>query len=242
MTQPKSKSDREAGNPSQTTISYLREIYREQKYGRRNEFESKYTEKGKVQEENAITLFCKINRLFYKKNTERLNNEFITGEPDIHNGETIRTCTHGVDIKCSWSLFTFPYPEDKLCDAYEWQNQSYMFLTGAEMWTTAYCLMNAPGNLITNEKKSIWYKMDMPDEGEAEYVEKCIEVEKNMIFDMTEFRKENPGFDLHCTDWHYDIPLNDRLVRYESTRNEDCIERIKKEVTEARKCLNQMNY
>lgn len=242
MTQPQSKADRDAGLVSKTTQTYLNEIYREQKYGRVAEFESKYTEKGKVQEENAITLFCRINKLFYKKNTERLNNDFITGEPDIHDGLTIRTCSHGVDIKCSWSLFTFPYPGDKLPVCYEWQNQSYMFLTGAKKWTTAYCLMNAPGNLIMNEKKSVWYKMDMPDEADPEYVEKCINIEKNMIFNMEEFRTENPGFDLHCDNWHYDIPLNDRLIRYETERNEDCIDRMKTEVLKARKHLNQLNF
>lgn len=242
MTQPQSKADRDAGNISATTKTYLNEIYREVKYGRRAEFESKYTEKGKVQEENAITLYSRIKGEFYKKNTERINNEYTTGEPDTFLGESIMKCEEGVDIKCSWSLFTFPYPGDKLSAAYEWQGHDYIWLTGAKKWTTAFCLMNAPANLILNEKKNVWYKMDMPADNDPVYLAKCMDIEKNMIFDIGEFFEENPGFDLHCTDWSFDIPIKERLVEYEVMRDDNCIDRIVSEAVKARKYLNNIKF
>jgi hypothetical protein len=240
MTEPKLKVDKEAGNLAQTTTNYLKEIYREAKYSRRNEFSSKYIEKGLSQEENAITLFSRVTKTFYKKNDTRLNNKFITGEPDLFAGDEITKCKEGFDIKCSWSIFTFPFPDDVLDPCYKWQNAGYMYLTGAEKWTTAYCLVNATANLVLNEKKAIWYKLGCPDEEDEQYIEKCIEVEKNMIFNRSEFIKVDPGFDFHCRDWQFDIPLKERVLTFTTERNEDDIKIIQDKVLKARKWLNDL--
>lgn len=236
MTEPQSKAAKEAGELSKTTQSYLREVYRERKYNRRKEFESKYIEKGKVQEEAAITLYTRFKKEMFFKNEERVNNEFITGEYDLIS----KNAKKGIDIKCSWSLFTFPFADDKLTDNYVWQNHGYMYLSGAEKWITAFCLVNAPANLIEQEKKFIWYRMNMPDDSDALYIERCIEVEKNLIFNKSEFDKENPGFDWHCRVWEYDIPLNERVVECTVERSDEAIERIKKEVTKSRYYLNSL--
>jgi hypothetical protein len=242
VTEPKTKADKKAGNLSVTTISELRKIYREEKYQRKCGFESKYTDKGLIQEDNAITLVSRLEKRLYIKNTIRITNDYLTGEPDLVDNKDIMKCLRGCDIKCAWSLWTFPFADDELSSAYEWQNHCYMFLTGAKEWETKHCLMNAPADLITNEKKAIWYKMGMPDESEAEYVEKCIEIEKNMIFDMGEFLKENPyGFDFHCTDWQYDIPMSERVVTFLVKRDEAKIEKIKSTVERCRIYLNNID-
>lgn len=252
MTEPKTNADKAAGKLSKTTENYLKEIYREWKYKRRNEFTSKYTDKGLQMEESGITLYSRITKTFYKKNDERLNNKFITGEPDFHDGETITTCKKGTDIKCSWSLFTFPYHDEEIEDSHFWQNHGYTYLTGAEQWGTAYCLVNTPGSIILQEKKSMWYAMGCPELIESEngidsfenrnykeYIIKCQEIEKNMIFNLSEFKKEEPNFDLDITDWKYDIPLKERMIEYEVLRDEDAISRIETQVMKARKWLNE---
>jgi hypothetical protein len=222
MTEPQSKEAKERGDLSATTKSYLREIFREEKYRRRNEFSSKYIEKGLAQEENAITLFCRVKKVYLTKNETRLNNKYITGEPDLFHGESITTCQEGWDTKCSWSLFTFPYEEDGLDKQYEWQNTGYMWLTGAKKWSTAYCLVNAMPDQVLNEKKSIWYKLGCP------------------IFNISEFIKEAPGFDFHCTEWDYDININDRVLEFTTERNDANINKLIERIIKCREYLNQL--
>lgn len=237
MTQPKTNADKEAGKLSQTTITELRDIYREVKYHRPREFESKYTEKGVVKENDGITLFCRVKKVFYRKNTIRVTNDFLTGEPDLVDSEDIYNCNDGSDIKCCWSLHTMPCRDDKICAAHFWQNQCYMFLTKAKTWSTAYCLVNCTDDQINNEKKGLWYKYGMDDSNE-EYIEKCKVIERNMIFNMADFRKDSPGFDFHTTDWKYDIDLKDRVVEFKIKRDEAAIDIIKATVIKSRLYLN----
>lgn len=244
MTEPRLKADKEAGKLSETTKTFLRLIYRQEKYKRQHNFESKYTNKGIVQEENAITLFCRLKKRVYQKNTVRVDNEFITGEPDLSDNADVMKTEHGVDTKCSWSLFTFPYPDDELDNNYWWQDQCYMSLTGAKKWSTAYCLMNATADLIINEKKGVWYKLGMPEVGWPtydRYLERCIEIEKNMIFNIAEFNADEPGFDRDCKVWEYDVPLKERMIEFIVERDEVAISKIKPTVLKCRAYLNELN-
>lgn len=240
MTEPKSAADKAAGNLSATTKQFLREIYVEHKYGRRKTICTKQMLKGTLQEEEAITLYCRVKKHIYCKNTARIENKFITGEPDLSDNEDIFKTKRGVDIKCSWSLFTFPFPDDKLDKSYEWQNLCYMCLSGAEEWATAFCLVNAPGFMILDEKKKLYYEMGCPADDDPTYIEGCIEIEKNMIFNLKEFKAvpENKTIDLDCKDWHYDIPLNERVVEFPTIRDDFKIELIEPTVIKARKYLN----
>jgi hypothetical protein len=244
VTEPKTTEDKKAGKVSKTTETELRIIYREVRHSRDNEFESKYTEKGIRKEEEAITLFCRLKKKVYKKNIVRVNNLFITGEPDLSDNEDIMKCQHGVDTKCSWSVFTMPYKDEKLPANYWWQDQCYMALTGAKRWSTAYCLVNAPADLILQEKKSVWYKLGMPEVGWPTYdlyIEKCQKLERNMIFNKAEFMAEEPGFDFDTKIWLYDIPLDERMVEFVVERDENAILKIKKTVIKCRKYLNDLN-
>lgn len=233
MTQPQKKEDKEAGRLSVTTQKYLNEVYIEAVYNRRSEFSAKYIEKGIKMEEDGMTVLSRSKGLFLRKNSERLNNKFFTGEPDVMPVNKI-----GYDIKCPWSLFSMPMPGEELCDQYEYQNQGYIDLTGADEWVTVYCLVNAPANLVLNEKKSIWYALGCPDEESELYVSKCVEVEKNMIFDMREFLKEAPYFDFHCQEWTYDIPFEERVIEFKSVRDDDKIKLVKEKVIKSREHLN----
>lgn len=231
MTEPKTKEDKAAGKLSVTTQTYLKQLHREERYNRRQEYSSKYIEKGLTQEENAITLLSRVKKRYLKKNTLRVNNKYLTGSPDLFSGLELMECEEGWDTKCSWDIFTFPYPDDKLDKSYYWQNQGYMGITGARRWTTAYCLVNAPAALIHSEKKAVWYKMGCPPDDNEDYLEKVIEVEKNLIFNMGEFMRDNesyfnehPEFELHCTDWHYDLPLKERVMEFVVQRNDEDIQ------------------
>lgn len=243
VTQPRSNADKAIGKLSETTQTFLKESEREIRYGRKKEFESKHTNKGKVKENDAITLVSRVTKQFYKKNTERLNNGYVTGEPDIYVGDKLLGCEIGGDVKCSWSLWTFPYPTDTLDKSYEWQNKVYMYLTKAKVWYTHYCLVNAPDYLITKEKLGVWYSCGSPEQDDDMYdiyLEKAIEVERNMIFDMPQFKKDHPHFDLDCKDWKYDIPIDERVISFKVEWNEEDVEIMKELVTKARNYLNNL--
>ena len=187
-------------------ITFAKQFLRELKYGRTTQVKSKYIDKGHACEEDAITLLSRIKGVFLKKNEERIENDFLSGTPDLYVGESIRKATEGYDTKCSWSLDTFPFPDDELPGDYLFQNHGYMALTGASKWTTAYCLVNATGPLILNEKYILLRKLgDVPDNTPA-YVEGCKAIEKNLIFDMGQFQKDNPHFDLHTEVWAPGVP------------------------------------
>lgn len=247
VTEPKTKADKDAGELSITTKNFLKDCFREAKYHRRKEFESKYTDKGLVKEEDAISLVSRVTKTLYKKNKIRVSNHYVTGEPDIHDGKQLMKCKKGGDVKCVWSLWTLPFKNDRLDISYEWQNKIYMYLTGAKEWYTHYCLVNAPDYLITAEKKGIWHKLGCPEEDEpthkelyAEYIKKCIDVERNMIFDMPQFKKDHPYFDLDLTEWSYDIPMEERIVSFRVEWDEQDLIKIKYLVTKARNYLNEL--
>lgn len=194
---------------SQTCKKRLVKIFREQAYDRRFSFSNKYTEKGLKMEETAITLYSLVTKKFLTKNTKRIENKYFTGEPDIiGKKETI-------DIKCSWSLKTFPHPDVDCPETnYEYQGRAYMDLTGSDRHIIAYCLVNAPGNLVVKEKEKLWYSLNCPDESNELYHNGKIEIEKDMIFDAAQFNRDNPNYDWDCKDWQYDIPEKERVVEY----------------------------
>lgn len=207
----------------------LVKIYREIKYDRYYTHTNKYTEKGQKSENDSITIYSRYRKEFFKKNKEQLSNEFFTGEPDIILPEET------IDVKTSWSLETFPHPlTDEPDDAYVYQGLGYMSLTGAKKHTVAYCLVNAPASLVRREQERLYYEMNCPTLEDGDYFEGLVAIECNMIYDLKQFRSDNPNHDLYCKEWHYDIPLQDRVVEFTIPMNEEDLDKIKNRIKEAR--------
>jgi hypothetical protein len=217
----------------------LVKLYREAKYNRYFEHENKYTYKGKMQEETGITLYSLENKRHYRKNTIRLTNEFLTGEVDLFLGESIHQAEETIDIKCPFSLETMPSVIDTIDADYKWQGLGYMALTGAKRHTIAYTLVNAPSRLVMAEKMKVYYDMDCPDENNAEYIAKCIEIEKNLIYDYKDFVKCNPNYDFSCPEWEYDIPRSERLFTRTIERDDAKIQQIYDKVKECRAWIKE---
>jgi len=224
MTNPRTKADREAGLLSDTTKSYCLELLA-QKYGRYKDINSKYLEKGLAVEEDSITLLSLLTNTLYLKNEDNLQNEFITGTPDIVKDGTVH------DIKSSWSLESFLKAKySKLDKGYELQLQGYMALTGCKQAKLHYCLVNATATLIDDEKRRLFYQYG--DTDNPKYINDCQQVERNMIYDLPKFMKDNPNYDLASTNWSYDIPAEKRLhtidIDYNFELMESVYERVKK--------------
>jgi len=130
----------------QTLKTYCETWFKEQLYKRRKEFSNKYTEKGLIVEDNSIDFYAEEKGFaMLLKNEDSFEDDFFTGTPDIILPNMV------VDIKSSWDAFTFPLFDDKVPDAYYWQAQVYMHLTGKHKFELAYILMDTPGHLIEKE-------------------------------------------------------------------------------------------
>lgn len=157
MTEPRSKSE---GVLSVGAKTYIRELAAQEIFGVDFEVSSKYIEKGIEAEGDSIDLLNSVRGLSLTKNTERRDNEFITGECDLFDTDAKR----GHDIKTSWSIATFPIIvadcEDKL---YEWQMRGYMALWDAEEWEVNYCLVDTPDRLIGFEPMQLHVVSHLPE-------------------------------------------------------------------------------
>ena len=215
MTEPVSKADKEAGILSKTAQKHLIEVYIAEKYGRKRDIQTKQMKKGIEAEQDSIDLLSMYLKLPFSKNEERFKNDFITGLPDIINGDTI------IDIKSSYDLWTFlGNIPDKLDNLYYWQMQSYMWLTGTRKATIAYCLVNTPESIIQQEKYYLLKKMDVISEESPEFIKEAMKIEFNMTFD--------------------DISINERILTFNVNRSEDDILRIENKVLKARTFLQEL--
>ena len=157
MTEPRSKSE---GVLSVGAKTYIRELAAQEIFGVDFEVSSKYIEKGIEAEGDSIDLLNSVRGLSLTKNTERRDNEFITGECDLFDDDAKR----GHDIKSSWSIATFPITvadcEDRL---YEWQMRGYMALWDADEWEVNYCLVDTPDRLIGFEPMPLHVVSHLPE-------------------------------------------------------------------------------
>jgi hypothetical protein len=215
MTEPQSKADKEAGLLSKTAQKHLLDVYIAEKYGRRKDIQTKQMKKGIEVEQDSIDLLSIYLKMPFTKNEQRFTNDYITGLPDIIDNDRI------IDIKSSYDLWTFiGNIPDKLDSLYHWQMQSYMWLTGTKSAVIAYCLVNTPENIIEQEKYYMLKKMDVATEENPEYVKEAMKIEFNMSFD--------------------DIKLDERILMFNVSRNEDDILRIQQKVERAREFLREL--
>jgi hypothetical protein len=202
MIEPRSKSE----VLSQTAKSYIEDLFNELEFGYRKEFSSRYTDKGLEMEDEAIQFASEqFDWEFVVKNTERFTNDYITGEPDINTDSLL------ADIKCSWSLDTYPMFEAEMKNKdYYWQLQGYMWLTGKTEAELVYCLMNTPLQIVEDEVRRAHWKAGLIDED----IDLRHEVQTKHNYD--------------------NIPSKLRVKRYIVERDEKAIEKIIEKVEIAR--------
>lgn len=210
------KKEKEAGLPSKTTQSYLKEIYIEEVYGRRKDITSKYLEKGLLCEEDALGLLGQYDGgKLYIKNKDYFKNDFIKGTPDNTQGR-VR------DTKAPFTIHTFFSGE--LSKDYEWQLRGYMELTGLKELPAelAYCLVDTPPHILYDEQQRLKWKMGVIDEdNDQDYIEACKEIEKSGTFD--------------------DIPVEKKVRKYFVEHDDEKIKELYQRIEECRNFLNNIN-
>lgn len=222
MTDPKSKADKDAGNLSESALTHLTDVFIREKYGRQTDIRNKFIEKGLAVEEDSITLYSRVKKTFFKKNETHLGNDYVKGTPDLFTGETIHKATQIIDVKSSWDIFSyFRNFSKKPSSLYYWQLQTYMWLTGAETSSLAYCLVNTPEMMIRDEQKKLFYAMACATEENELYREACDHIELAAIYD--------------------DVPMNERVLEFIIPRDDKAIESIKAKVIKGREYLTELN-
>ena len=211
--------------------SYLESLWIEETFNRPKNFSSKYTEKGTEQETESMHLANKvlgwqmtadsIDGMEFVK--QRMNNDFITGEPDINLGAYGELEGHPdnadllADIKSSWDVHTFPHFKDDIESAYYSQGQGYMWLSGKTTFELVYCLVDTPDRLILDAiRRAEWSEgfIEIPEEYEKA-------IRESMTFE--------------------DIPESLRVKRYTFERDEEYINKVKECVIMAREYLTELN-
>ncbi len=132
---------------SATAKEFLQRLYWETEHGIKEEYTSKYFDKGNDAEDLSISLAQKVNGWkTIEKNIEGFENEYITGTPDLIYNDLI------ADTKTSWTAFSYPLFETELKETrYYWQIMSYLALTGRPRGVVSYCLVDTPELLVTDE-------------------------------------------------------------------------------------------
>lgn len=223
LVQPQAKAAKESGELSETGKAYLIKLYIEHKYGRVKDIYSKYLDKGKSAEDDSIVLLSEFDGKEYKKNEEKIFNEYICGTPDLFLGESIHNADEIIDIKTSWDLESyFANLSKPVNPMYVAQLQCYMALSGAHTAWIAYCLVSTPFGLVESEKKNLLYKMNVISEISPEYVRAAQQLENNMVFD--------------------DIPVSERVLKFKVDRDEEMIAEIYRKVGKARDFLADFEY
>lgn len=149
MTEPKSKTEK----LSVGAKTYIEDLAKEFVYGYEKVVTSKEMEKGQLVEAHSIQLINEVFFTNYEKNTERRQNDWITGECDIYvPGRKV------IDVKSPWSLATFPATvfagQDK---DYEWQLRGYCMLWDVPLGEINYAMVNTPDELIRFEDPGMHY-------------------------------------------------------------------------------------
>ena len=143
--------------------TYVQELYLYDKFGIRQEIDSKYIDKGNIVEDASIELARIVLDLDEaEKNEIQIENDYLIGTPDVWNDKVL------LDVKSSWSASTFPFFDTHLKNKmYEWQLKAYMWLTEMSESYLVYCLVQTPEILIQDEiRRTSWKRgeIDISDE------------------------------------------------------------------------------
>ena len=141
---------------SQTAKSYIIQKAKEDFFEYRSELNSKYITKGLAQEQDSINLLNLVRLEDYKKNEERVENEWLSGCCDIITDTSI------IDIKTSWSLDTFPATSYELKDTsdYEWQGRAYMWLYDMPSFELCYVMVTTAPEIMGEYENGALHYVD----------------------------------------------------------------------------------
>jgi hypothetical protein len=189
MTEPRNKSDKEAGNLSETSKTFVEDMFLKNEYGYEEPVLTDEMLKGLLCEQDSLRLVQSVlGGEFRIKNKEYFENDFICGTPDI----ILKSSDYVEDVKTSFTIKTFFRSE--LLPVYYWQAQCYMALTGKKNYRLIYCLVNTPQEIVTELKKRIYFRYGCEEENN-DYQNASMQIEKNHNYEHIAKEKRIRVFD-----------------------------------------------
>ncbi len=172
---------------SETTKTYLKELWIKEVFGREKLIATKYMDKGIAVESDSLELIKTVTGKTYFKNQKLNENDFIIGTPDVDG----KNEDSFIDVKSSWDVWTFgAVTEDSAKKTYYGQLLGYMILLGKQKASLAYCLVNTPEDIIQYEMYKLKASGDIKDTIEDEARDRA-----NYIFDDIDPAKRIKMFD-----------------------------------------------
>ena len=200
----------------ETCKKHLLECWIDETYGRKQNIENRYIQKGLMVEESGITLLSRLKKQFFVKNEQTFENEFIIGTPDIITADMVR------DIKSSWDIYTFYMVLYKPVNKhYEYQLRGYMDLTGRDISSVDYVLIDTPEPIISQRRRKLMYDMGVTDDNARAYGEACAEIDRISLYG--------------------DIPNEKRHIGMEFKASPEIIGKVYQRVKECREFLNSLS-
>lgn len=214
MTEPKSKAAKEAGELSEGAKSYVKKWASGKFFDKVEDWETVYTRKGNVTEDEGIALIVKYFKLGMGfKNEKYFENDFLTGTPDFITKPIV------YDNKSAFDVFTFPKYESKIKEAvYWWQGQGYMHLTGTHKYRICKTLVNTPDDIVWIKLRSECFKKGIAES----------QITEEMFQDALAHHK-------------YDnYPIEERIKVYEFDYVPEAIELVKAKVAKCQEYFNEL--
>lgn len=147
-------------------------------------------EKGKAVEEESITMFSRVEGVFYQKNTERVENEFLSGIPDIYHGESIYKAEAISDIKSIWDYPGFLKSIIKAAEnGYKDQLGGYCDITGAKKSQIVRTLVTMPEHLRYDQAQRLMRKLGCISMESEDFIKEWAILERSMTFDHMDIQK-----------------------------------------------------
>jgi len=193
----------------ETAKGLVKDIWIYDKYKRRPLVFSKQMRKGIECEEDSLSLYTATQGAFVAKNEKNFTNEYLTGTPDAFNKTLV------VDVKTSWDIFTFADAE--ITTLYEWQLRAYMMLLNVDHAELAYCLVDMPSAMLSDELYRLQYNFTGGEENPA-YEDAANQLLLNSVYS--------------------DIPAEERIKVFKIERDAEKEAAIIARVLEAREYYN----
>lgn len=163
----------QTGKMGAGTKTYVEEWVISELTGLRKRIDSKYLISGVEREPASLLRASKYFGVELTKNEIQLENDFFTGEFDAKTEDTV------IDVKSSWSPFTFPLFDKEPDKGYVRQLQIYMALTGLKKASLVYCLENGTLEMI----ESLSWKIAKEQGSEEPSIEHWDLAEKELNYD-----------------------------------------------------------
>jgi len=235
--------------------TYLKKLYRQFGWGRKDDIFAYILEKGIRAEERSISLYTEVTGNLYMKNEERRKNDWVAGTCDNNQG-IIR------DMKTSWTWETFPLLDEDAeisNSIYVDQLMAYMNLWEMDKAELVYCLVDTPFDIIDAKMRQADYNVGLLDANGSvreDRIDAVVELVEKHIYEARP-KKANGSDYLDRGLWAYvnlntnlklewfadfqEIPKEERVKTLPLTFDHKRWDRSTQVILEAREYLKSLN-